>query len=83
MGLIRFILIIFLIYYFFQLLISYVIPFFLKRYITKKQNTYYGQNTDFQKKKSGKVNIDYSPDKNKKEKNDHLGEYVDYEEIKD
>ena len=44
---------------------------------------YYGQNTDFQKKKSGKVNIDYSPDKNKKEKNDHLGEYVDYEEIKD
>ena len=83
MGLIRFILIIFLIYYFFQLLFSYVLPFLLKRYISHKQNGYYNHNTHSHNKSNGKINIDYTPPvNNKKAKKEDIGEYVDFEEIK-
>ena len=83
MGLIRFILIIFLIYYFFQLLFSYVLPFLLKRYIASKQNKFYNQDVNIHKKKQGKINIDYTPEKDKKPKQNNIGEYVDFEEIKE
>lgn len=36
-----------------------------------------------QKKKNGNVTIDYFPGKGKKSKTDDVGEYVDYEEVKD
>ena len=74
-----------LLYYFFVVVIRYVIPWLFRRQVKKAQERFYGQaGPDPQKKRQGEVNFDYdSSGKGRKKKDDDLGEYVDYEEIKD
>lgn len=80
MQILRTILIIILIYYGAKLFARYVLPLLARYFIRQTQKSYQKQYQQ-PKKKMGEMNVDYQPEK-KKEMND-LGEYVDYEEIKD
>lgn len=84
-GFARFFFIVIIIYVIFRLLIRYVFPFIVKRYLKRFQNNFYEQNPHLknqQQKKEGEVNIEHDPSKNSKKKgNDDIGEYVDYEEV--
>ena len=82
----KFILIIVLVYYGLKLLFRALMPFFLK-YLFKKAegNAFFhdmsGGNPN--QKEEGEISIDYSPDKaKKKDTPDDEGEYVDFEELK-
>ena len=60
----------------------YILPFIMKKYVQKVQKNFEDQtNNNQQRKKNGSVNIDYSPEDDRKLKKDDLGEYVDYEEV--
>ncbi|MBI9035404.1 MAG: hypothetical protein JEZ03_13135 [Bacteroidales bacterium] len=77
MGLIRIALVLALIYY----IVKIFSRFFLKYLIKKHQNQYDNQNADHQSNKEGDVSIKF--DKNQKNLSDEIGEYIDYEDIKD
>lgn len=79
MQLLRTILIIVLVYYMVKLIARYVLPLLARYFIRKAQNDI--QAKEGKSKKQGEMNIEYSPDK--KQPTDKLGEYVDYEEVKD
>lgn len=84
MPLLRFILIIIIIYYAFRLLIRYVLPWLVKLYLKNFQKNFYKQNPNVRqkdKRKDGDVKVDYVP--NKEERDNNIGEYVDFEEIDD
>lgn len=72
-GLLRWIAIFLLIYYGFKLISRYLAPILLK-YIMKKT---------FQQNQGGKEKNDKSASQKRESKKSKLGEYVDYEEIKD
>lgn len=74
-----------LLYYFFVVVIRYVIPWLFRRQVKKAREKFYGQARRGQNgKREGEVNYDYRDDKKSQRKKDEdLGEYVDYEEIKD
>ncbi|MCB0805767.1 MAG: hypothetical protein KDC05_08195 [Bacteroidales bacterium] len=79
MQLLRTILIIILVYYAVRLFFRYVVPI-LARYFIRK--TVENQQNERQKRhREGDMHIRYKPDK--KDIPDDLGEFVDYEEIKD
>ncbi len=85
-GFLRMILILILIYYVFKILSRLFAPA-LMRYVTKKAGQRFGQqfNTHTQSgankaKKEGEISIDKIP-RSKKDTNNNVGEYVDYEEI--
>ena len=89
-GLFRFLLILIVIYYVFKLLVRYIFPFIVKRYLSKVQKQFYNQNPhldpDEQKKKEGEVKVDFNSER-KENKNDNstddFGDYIDFEEIKE
>jgi len=89
-GLFRFLLILIVIYYVFKLLVRYVFPFFVKRYLNKVQEHFYNQNPHLdpeeQKKKEGEVKVESKPE-NKENKDNNapedFGDYIDFEEIKE
>ncbi len=80
MQFLRTILIILIIYYVVRFFSREVLPFLAKYFIYRniKDNQ---KKQDNSKRKTGEVNIEYTPEK--KEILDKLGEYTDYEEIKD
>lgn len=80
MQILRTILIIILIYYGVKLFARYVLPLLARYFIRRSQKAYQKQHEQ-PKKKMGEMNVEYQPEK-KKEMND-LGEYIDYEELKD
>ncbi len=80
MTLLKIILVLILAYYLFKLFLRYVFPFLVKRYVNRAQQQFYKQQAGNTRKKSGEVNIDFTPENSNKKKND-LGEYVDFEEI--
>lgn len=80
MQILRTILIIILIYYGVKLFARYVLPLLARYFIRRSQKTYQKQYKQ-PKRKMGEMNVEYQPEK-KKDMND-LGEYIDYEEIKD
>lgn len=80
MQLLRTILIIIIIYYLFRLFARYVLPYIARYFIRKTVKAQ--QNRQPQaNRKPGEIHVDYRPDK--KTRADNLGEYVDYEEIKE
>jgi len=86
MLLLKVLLFIFLFYYLTVFFVRYLLPYFLKRHIRKTTEKFY--NTRNQNMKSnvreGEVSIDYNREKtNKRRGKDNLGEFVDYQEIKD
>lgn len=82
MTLLKIILVFILLYYLFKLLLRYVFPYFVKRHLKRAQQNYTGRQNQQTRRKSGEVNIDFKPD-DTKHKQDDIGEYIDYEEIKE
>ena len=80
MQILRTILIIVIIYYLAKLFARYILPLLARYFIRRSQKTYQKQYKQ-PKKKMGEMNVEYQPEK-KEELND-LGEYVDYEDLKD
>ena len=80
MQILRTILIIVVVYYTIKLFARYVLPLLARYFIRRSQKTYQKQYQQ-PKKKMGEMNVEYQPEK--KEKLDDLGEYIDYEEVKD
>ncbi len=74
----KFLLIVVIIYF----AVKYLFPILLKFYLKRLQKKYFGdntQNTKQKKKKDGEITIDSN--KKDKEKNDDFGEVIDYEDI--
>lgn len=80
MQILRTILIIVIIYYLAKLFARYILPLLARYFIRRSQKAYQKQYQQ-PKKKMGDMNVEYQPEK-KEELND-LGEYVDYEDLKD
>ena len=73
-----------LFYYLFVVVIRYVVPYLLRRQFRKTQENFYRRaNQNENKSREGDVNFGFNKDKKSSKKDDDLGEYVDYEEIKD
>lgn len=82
--LLEFVFILIIFYYLFKLLVRYLFPWIVKRYLKYFQNKFYEQNPQARPKQSkdeGKVKVDYEPKQDSK--SDNIGEYVDYEEVDD
>ncbi len=80
-AIIRFLLILVIIYYVLKLLRRYVFPFLLKRLIEKQFNmSNFDEFHDKAKKKEGEISIIKQAEK-KTKKDDKSGEYIDFEEI--
>ncbi|MEQ8907587.1 MAG: hypothetical protein RIC95_00210 [Vicingaceae bacterium] len=75
----RTIVILLAIFYGARLIFRFLIPFLLKRFIKKQQNKYSAYSQSQQDRQEGEVHIKTNQ-KNRDEKN-HLGDYVEYEEI--
>jgi hypothetical protein len=80
MQLLRVILIIIIVYYVLKFAARYLLPLLLKYSIRKTQENYYRQ-YQATERKNGEIKVEYTP--KKKPGGGDLGEYVDYEEIKD
>jgi hypothetical protein len=78
MQLLRTILIILIVYYLIRLFVRYVLPFAARYFIRKSMNS---TTREPRRKKEGEMHIQHSPEQ--KKNLDNLGEYVDYEEIKE
>ncbi len=75
-----------IIYLAFRLITTWLLPRIVTWYIERQKRKFYDTNPHARqaskKKKSGDINITYS-DSPKKGDSDKIGEYVDFEEIKD
>jgi len=80
MQLLRIILIIIIVYYLLKLLSRYLFPLFIKYAIRKTQENI-EKKYESPEGNSDEINLRHSP--KKKTQIDEVGEYVDYEEIKD
>lgn len=80
MQLLRTILIIVIVYYIIRLFVRYVLPLFA-RYLLKRTQKNYEKQYQKPKRKVGDITVEHPP--TKKKELDDLGEYVDYEEIKE
>ncbi len=78
MVLVRFLLIVFLIYFIIRIFTRYI----FRSYFKKMQGNFENQQNQYNNKKEGDVTINTKSGKNKKiDKNE--GDYIDYEEIKE
>jgi len=78
----RFLLWLIVFYILYRILVRYVFPFLVRYFVKSSQEKFYRENPNIKKKKEGDVSIDYMPGKDKKSnKENELGEYVDYEEL--
>lgn len=86
MGLLRTIAILIIVYYAFKLFSRYIAPIFLKKVISNVEKKYkeqqQNQYNDTTQGKVGETVIAKKPS-NHKEGNKTVGDYVDYEEVKD
>lgn len=78
MALVRFLLILFLIFFIVRIFTRYILQSFFK----KMQGNVENQQNQYNKKKEGDVTINAKQNKGKKIDKDE-GDYVDYEEIKE
>jgi len=85
-ALLRFILIVVIVYYGFKMVVRYVMPWVISRFIKKQQEKFNNMNgfpnSNPDAKNEGEVNI--KPQKTNEKKNDDgFGEYVDFEDVND
>lgn len=74
-----------IIYLIFRVLTTYVFPWLVKRYIERAKNKFYSDNPQYrekQEKKAGEMTISYKDDQDQPD-TDKLGEYTDFEDIKE
>lgn len=84
MGLLKTIAIILIVYYVFKFISRYILPFFLKKMVENVQQKFNEQQQSQQQPAKGKVGetvISKVPSEPKSNK--EVGDYVDYEEVKD
>ncbi len=81
-GFLNFLLICIVIIYVFRLIIRYLFPFILKRFLLNLQRNFTSQQSQTKNKKEGSIHIDTHSEKKSKYDLDHIGEYVEYEEMK-
>lgn len=76
---------IFMVLFAIRIIGRWAFPFLVKRFIQKTQQKFYNQNPDLdpsnRSSKEGEINIKYNT--KPKEKLNDLGDYVDFEEIKE
>jgi len=85
MGLLRTIAIIIIIYYAFKFIGKYIMPLFLRKVVSNVEKKMREQQENQYKQEAGNIGetiIDKKP-RNTKESNKDVGDYVDYEEVKD
>jgi len=85
MGLLRTIAIIIIIYYAFKFIGKYIMPLFLRKMVDNVEKKMRAQQENQYKKDAGSIGetiIDKKP-QTSKESNKNVGDYVDYEEVKD
>ena len=87
MGLIRFVIIFFVVYFLFSLVTRYVLPFvvrfFFRRMSDRVRRDYEKKMHDKRKRENeGEITIRYRPDKGKVITKEN-GEYIDYEDVDD
>jgi hypothetical protein len=89
MNLFRLILTFVLIYLAFRVITMYLLPTLIKWYLKRFQRKFYEQNPHLRQEKEvhkkGSTRVIIQEDQKKTDKNltDDIGEYIDYEEIKD
>ena len=72
-------------YLIFRVLIAYVFPWLVKKYIERVKKKFYEDNPQYrerQEKKAGDMTISYK-EKQDQPDTDKLGEYTDFEDIKE
>lgn len=85
MGFLKTIAILILIYYAFKLIVKYILPLFLVRVVKNVEKKMQNQKEQYNNQSKGKVGetvIDRKPT-SQKSTNKNVGEYVDYEEVKE
>jgi hypothetical protein len=85
MGLLRTIAIIIIVYYVFKFISRYILPLFVKKMVENVQKKYTEQQQNKYEDANGKVGetvIAKKPNESK-ESNKDVGDYVDYEEVKE
>lgn len=90
MQILRTILIIIFVYYGFKFLFRFLVPLLLKKWVEKKTQEFQQRNNymdgekakEFAKQQEGKIKIKPSNKSNSPDTDD-IGDYVDYEEVKD
>ena len=85
MGLLRTIAIIIIVYYVFKFISRYILPLFVKKMVENVQKKYTEQQQNKYEDSNGKVGetvIAKKPNESK-ESNKDVGDYVDYEEVKE
>lgn len=85
MGLLKTIFIILIVYYSVRLITRILLPVFLKMFVKRAQRNFEQQfnQTSEPPRKEGEVTVDFQPSSPSKAKSDRLGEYVDFEEVKE
>lgn len=84
-GLLRIIIIFFIVYYIFKLFTRYILPALLGNFIKSRMsemNKHNNQKNESSKRKEGETVIDSASQQNKKHYPKNTGEYIDFEEIK-
>jgi hypothetical protein len=84
-GLFRFILLVFIVYYVISLLMRYIVPQLVRNSVRNFYNGNKDENSNSQQRKpnkEGEITIEYIDDKTKPSKENSDDEYVDFEEIK-
>jgi putative NADPH-quinone reductase len=75
-----------LIYLIFRVLTAYVFPWIVKWYLNRVKEKFYQQNPQYaesqKKKKKGDLTITYKDEMNQPD-TDNLGEYTDFEDVKE
>jgi len=82
----RIILIIILVYIFFRILVSFVLPLIVRWYLNKSREKFFRDHPQYaerQKKKEGEMTISIKRTSQVRPNSDKLGEYTDFEELKD
>jgi len=90
MGLLRTLLILFIIFYVIRLVTRFFLPMLFKNYVDDKMNEMAGNQKKQQqrqkeqaRKREGEVSIDYNPRQGDSKGKNDKGDYVDYVEVKD
>lgn len=82
MGLLKFIVITFLVFYIIRIIIRLIFPSLLRGVVNKMQEQAQQRGRQEPGRPEGSISIDYMPPKPKGGRTDKLGDFVDYEEIK-
>jgi hypothetical protein len=85
-GVFRLILIVLFVYYAFSLIMRYIMPMLMRKYVNDFQKQFTAEHQrsqeEIKKKKEGEISIKFVEKDKSKSKGPDDGEYVDYEEIK-